>query len=153
MCSFDLDRSGMVLALPVFLSRFLGGAHPCARGGPAGGDPTAAAADREWGLRQSGHSGLHHAPACSQSAGPGAVRAAAAGRWGPGKPPCSTDPPPPPGMAGQALEEKRLGNSILCAVSTQKERKPLQKAEKERRRKPEWAVEGADPYGNHTLRL
>lgn len=53
-------------------------------------------------------------------------------------PVAQTPRPPPPGMAGQALEEKRLGNSILCVVSTQKERKPLQKAEKERRRKPEW---------------
>lgn len=32
--------------------------------------------------------------------------------------PVAQTPTPTPGMTGQALEEKRLGNSVLCAVST-----------------------------------
>ncbi|XP_021565355.1 ankyrin repeat and SOCS box protein 13, partial [Carlito syrichta] len=42
----------------------------------------------EWRLREPGHGGLHHAPARSQSAGPDAVRAAAAGGRGPGSSEC-----------------------------------------------------------------
>ncbi|VCX38103.1 unnamed protein product [Gulo gulo] len=82
--SLDLEAAARPQRSCALPCRFLGGAHPRARGGPARRDPPAAAADRERRVCQPGHGGLHHAPARGQSAGPGTVCAAAAGCRGPG---------------------------------------------------------------------
>lgn len=61
--------------------------------------------------------------------------------------PIAQTPTPTPGMAGQALEEKRLGNTAHI-----KKGNHCRRLRRKGRRKPEWAVEGANLYGNHTLR-
>lgn len=59
---------------------------------------------------------------------------------------------------GPAPEKKRLGKSVLCYATHRKKGNHCRRLRRRGRRKPEWAVVGAEGggraglHGNHTLR-